>query len=223
VKIQALIFDFDGTILDTETPEFQAWTEFYFEHDQTLDVQLWGKGVGTWGAFDPIEHLEQLTGKHFDRHEIHTRIRPRVLELIYASHLLPGVLETFDQARDLGLRLGLASSSGNEWIYGWLKHFEIRNRFEVVKTKDDVKTVKPDPELYLAAARDLNLEPFACAAIEDSPNGSIAALAAGMYTIAVPNKITQYLEFPGGVYQISSLEIPLKTLLERFETRNVFE
>jgi HAD superfamily hydrolase (TIGR01509 family) len=214
VNIKALIFDFDGTILDTETPEFQAWTELYLEHDQTLDVQLWGLGVGTWGAFDPIAHLEELTGQTFDHAVIHARIRPRVLELIHASKLLPGVIETLDQAKALGLRVGLASSSGNEWIYGWLKHYLLTDRFEVIKTRDDVKAVKPDPELYVVAAEALNLEPGVCAAIEDSPNGAKAALAAGMHAIAVPNQITQHLEFPKGVHRISSLEIPLASILE---------
>lgn len=218
MKIQALIFDFDGTILDTETPEFQAWTEWYLEFDQTLDVQLWGKGVGTWGAFDPIANLEQLTGKVFDRSDVHARIRPRVLELIQDSALLPGVLETLDQAKALGLRLGLASSSGDEWIYGWLKYFLLQDRFEVIKTKDNVKNVKPDPELFLAAANDLNLEPSVCVAIEDSPNGSLAALAAGMPVIAVPNRITQYLEFPIGVHRVVSLQTPLTSLLETLES-----
>ncbi len=214
VNIKALIFDFDGTILDTETPEFQAWTELYGQYDQNLDIQRWGVGIGTWGAFDPIAHLEELTGQTFDHAIIHARIRPRVLELIRASSLLPGVLATLDQAKAMGLRVGLASSSGNEWIYGWLKHYSLENRFEVIKTKDDVKAVKPDPELYLAAAKALNLEPQVCAAIEDSPNGSKAALAAGMHTIAVPNQITQYLEFPNGVHKISSLEMPLVSILE---------
>jgi HAD superfamily hydrolase (TIGR01509 family) len=170
--------------------------------------------VGTWGAFDPIANLEQLTGQRFEFAKIHARIRPRVLELIRASKLLPGVLETLDQAKALGLRLGLASSSGHEWIYGWLKHYLLEDRFEVVKTKDDVKAVKPDPELYLQAAEALKLEPGVCVAIEDSPNGSKAALAAGMRIIAVPNQITQHLEFPKGVYRISSLEMPLTTILE---------
>jgi HAD superfamily hydrolase (TIGR01509 family) len=213
VNIKAIIFDFDGTILDTETPEFQAWTELYQEHHQTLDIQHWGVGIGTWGAFDPIAHLEELTAQTFDHAIVHARIRPRVLELIRASSLLPGVLATLDQAKTMGLRVGLASSSGNEWIYGWLKHYALEEWFEVVKTKDDVKMVKPDPELYLAAANALNLEPQVCVAIEDSPNGSIAALTAGMHTIAVPNQITQYLEFPKGVHQISSLEVPLSDIL----------
>jgi HAD superfamily hydrolase (TIGR01509 family) len=217
VKIKALIFDFDGTILDTETPEFKAWTEFYLEYNQALDVQLWGLGIGTWGVFDPITNLEQLTGTTFDTSEVHARIRPRVLELIHASTLLPGVLETLDQARALGLRVGLASSSGSEWISGWLKHYSLEHHFEVVKTRDDVKKVKPDPELYLAAAKDLKLEPQFCVAIEDSPNGSKAALAAGMHTIAIPNQITQYLEFPNGVHRIESLETPLSSILEVLE------
>lgn len=221
VKIEALIFDFDGTILDTETPEFQAWTELYLEYDQTLDVQLWGLGVGTWGAFDPIANLEQLTGQRFEFAKVHARIRPRVLELIRASNLLPGVLETLDQARSMGLRLGLASSSGHEWITGWLNHYLLADRFEVIKTKDDVKNVKPDPELYILAAKDLHLEPLVCVAIEDSPNGSSAALAAGMRTVAVPNQITQYLEFPTGVHRISSLQIPLASILETLERLNV--
>jgi HAD superfamily hydrolase (TIGR01509 family) len=214
VNIKALIFDFDGTILDTETPEFQAWTELYGQYNQSLDIQRWGVGIGTWGAFDAIAHLEELTGQHFDHAIIHARIRPRVLELIRASSLMPGVLSTLDQAKAMGLRIGLASSSGNEWIYGWLKHYALEDWFEVVKTKDDVKAVKPDPELYVAAVKALNLEPGVCVAIEDSPNGSKAALAAGMHTVAVPNQITQYLEFPNGVHQIESLEMPLKTILE---------
>jgi len=218
MTIRALVFDFDGTILDTETPEFSSWRDLYTRFGATLEPAVWGVGVGTWDAFDPHAHLEGLTGRALDRAELTLEHRARVLGLIEAEVPLPGVVALLEEARTAGLRLAVASSSERAWVSGWLERHDLAGNFECLRTRDDVTRVKPDPELFLAAAECLGLPPAECVAFEDSPNGMKAALAAGMRVVAVPNAVTRDLAMPEGVLLVSSLaEQPLALLLERLE------
>jgi HAD superfamily hydrolase (TIGR01509 family) len=205
MSLQALIFDFDGTILDTETPEFDGWSELYAKHNVTLELSEWSKAIGTWGAFDPIAHLEKLLGTELDRAKLEAEVRVDVHARIAQAKIIPGVHETLDLAQVAGIRLCVASSSSRKWVTGNLERLGLIDRFESFSTQDDVSIVKPDPELYLHALSKLNLEPDVCIAIEDSPNGSKAGLAAGLRVIAVPNSVTKTLEFPTGVIKRSSL------------------
>ena len=212
--LKALVFDFDGLILDTETPEFLAWSDIYQRHGVSLDPAAWGVGVGTWDAFDPVTHLEGLTGRPVTAEELRREQRERCLALIAAEQPLPGVRELLDGARERGLKLAVASSSGREWVEGHLRALGLLDRFQCVRTRDDVARVKPDPELYLAAAACLGVEPGECVAFEDSPNGARAALAAGMRLAVIPNGITRDLAFPeGGERFASLLECRLDELL----------
>jgi HAD superfamily hydrolase (TIGR01509 family) len=203
--IEALIFDFDGTILDTESPEFDVWASVYARHGATLEIAEWGKGVGTWDAFDPHAHLQTLTGSTLDPHTLRHEVRTRVHETIRALEPIPGVLETLQAARNRGLRLALASSSSHDWVVEHLARLGLLDRFESLSTRYDVERVKPDPGLYLHALAQLGLEPSRALAIEDSPNGARAALAAGIRTVAVPNAVTRTLEFPEGVTRLERL------------------
>jgi HAD superfamily hydrolase (TIGR01509 family) len=205
MSLQALIFDFDGTILDTETPEFDGWSELYAKHNATLELSEWSKAIGTWGAFDPIAHLEKLLGRELDRMRLEAEVRENVHARIAQAKVIPGVLETLDLANAHGIRLALASSSSRKWVVGNLERLGLIDRFESFSTQDDVSVVKPDPELYLHALSKLKLEPDVCVAIEDSPNGSKAGLAAKLRVIAVPNQVTKTLKFPAGVIKRSSL------------------
>ncbi len=109
--LRALIFDFDGLILDTETPEFHAWQEIYRRHGTELALEDWLPCIGTGSVFDPHTHLETLTGGTLDRQEI-TSARKLCNEKLTARETLrPGVLSTLQAARDANLRIGLASSS----------------------------------------------------------------------------------------------------------------
>ena len=109
----------------------------------------------------------------------------------------------------------MASSSSCGWVEGWLRRHGIRDLLDVVVARDDVTRVKPDPELFLLAARRLEVAPAACVVFEDSPNGMRAALAAGMRCVAVPNALTRSLERPEVDLVMASLdERPLAAVLE---------
>ena len=192
--LQAVIFDFDGTILDTETTEFRRWEALYRQHDRELALQDWQRGIGTWGAFDPWAGLPEHV--QADRQNVHATLHASILEAIEQQDLRPGVLDVFGQIKAAGLRLALASSSDRAWITRWLTQHGLLDVFETLATRDDVARVKPDPELYLLAARNLNLKPEQCLAVEDSLNGATAAVAAGMQVVVVPNEITESQPFP---------------------------
>ncbi len=204
--LKALIFDFDGTILDTETPEFENWQRLYREYENELELMDWGRGIGTWGTFDPWAHLETKLGYALDRDAIHATQRPQLLKALNAQPMQPGVHELLLEARERGVKLAIASSSDIDWVRGWTDHLGIRESFDAFATRYEVEHVKPDPALYALALNKLGLEPNQAAAIEDSPNGARAALAAGLTCVVVPNPVTRTLEFPVGVHRFDSLE-----------------
>ena len=204
--IEALIFDFDGTILDTESPEFDVWQGVYARYGASLEIAEWGKGVGTWDAFDPHAHLEALTGTTLDPHALRAEVRERVHETIRVLEPIPGVPETIRAAQHRGLRLAVASSSSRDWVTEHLARLGLLDSFESLSTRYDVERVKPDPGLYLHALAQLGLEPAQAIAIEDSPNGAKAALAAGIRTLVVPNPVTRTLEFPRGATRLERLD-----------------
>jgi HAD superfamily hydrolase (TIGR01509 family) len=216
MSIKALIFDFDGTILDTETPEFITWQALYQRYNQVLDPNDWGKGIGTWGAFDPWQDLEQKVGTALPKETLQLEHRTEVLKRIAASSLLAGTKELMLEAKATGLKLAIASSSDHDWVSGWTQQHGILEYFDALATRYEVEHVKPDPALFLLALQKLKLEPQQAIVLEDSPNGCKAALAAGIPCIAIPNSVTQTLEFPSGVIKIPSLAgISLQELTEK--------
>lgn len=194
--IKAVIFDFDGLILETEGPCYQSWNEIYRLHGNELDLETY---IGTIGSsadhFDPYEHLERTLGYPVDRHAVRIHRRKRHLELSEAEAMLPGVMETILDAKKLGLKIGLASSSSQEWVEGHLRRLDLLPYFDTVQTADNVDRTKPEPDLYLAAVKALEISPCEGLALEDSPNGVLAAKRAGLYCIAVPGPLTCHLDF----------------------------
>jgi len=204
--VKALVFDFDGLILDTEEPVYRSWLELYQEHGQDLPFDRWIQIVGSSNAaFDPRGHLEHVLGRALTPEELDRRIERRS-ELVLAQAVLPGVVELADAALAQGLRLGVASSSTCSWVDGHLERLGIRDRFACVRAREDVPAVKPAPDLYLAALECLEVQASEAIAIEDSPNGVAAAKAAGMRCVAVPNVITGGLDLGAADLVLKSLD-----------------
>ena len=212
--IRALVFDFDGLILDTEEPVYRSWLEVYEAHGEELPFDRWVQIVGsTTTGFHPQHYLEERLGRSLPKEVLDRRIGRRT-ELVLANKLLPGVVEHLDAARALGLKLGVASSSTREWVTGHLERLGILERFECVRCRDDVTNVKPEADLYLAVLECLGVGASEAIAIEDSPNGITAAKRAGMRCVAVPNSITACLDLGQADVLLGSLaEVTLAELL----------
>jgi HAD superfamily hydrolase (TIGR01509 family) len=214
--MRALIFDFDGLILDTETPEYRAWSEIYAELGCELALERWVAGVGTHDGFDPYAELEALCARPLDRAALRARKRGRVAELLEHARPLPGVGELLEQARTLGMACGIASSSPRDWVESHLHRLGLRAPFGAVLCREDVARVKPDPALYRAALRALGAGPREAIAFEDSTHGVRAAKGADLYCIAVPCAVTRVLDFSAADLVLASLEeLPLPALLAR--------
>jgi len=212
--IQAILLDFDGLILDTETPIFEAWQGAYRRHGHELHLDDWQHALGTNGGFDPLARLQDLTGGLADPEALRREVQEANLRACDQQALLPGVRALFEDAVRLGLRRGVASSSSRGWVEGWLERHGIRGLIEAVCGRGDVDRVKPAPDLFLAAAARLAVAPAACLVFEDSPNGLRAARAAGMRAVAVPNALTRRLTLPEHDLRVESLaERPLSAIL----------
>ena len=216
--IRAIVFDFDGLILDTEEPVYRSWLEVYEAHGETLPFERWVQIVGsTTTEFHPQRHLEERLGRPLSQEVVDGRIGRRT-ELILAQQLLPGILQCIDDATALGLKRGVASSSTRDWVSGHLERLGILGRFDCVRCRDDVNSAKPAPDLYIAVLDCLRVSPSEAVAIEDSPNGVIAAKQAGMLCVAIPNSITARLDLSQADLVLRSLsDLPLRDLLRRLD------
>jgi HAD superfamily hydrolase (TIGR01509 family) len=217
--IRAIVFDFDGLILDTEEPIYRSWLEVYEAHGEDLPFDRWVLTVGsTDSVFHPQHHLEEKLGRPLAE-EVLTRRRDRRTEMILANHVLPGVVQRLDEAREIGLKLGVASSSTREWVSGHLARLGILDRFDCLRCRDDVANAKPEPDLYLAVLACLGVGAGESVAIEDSPNGVAAAKRAGMKCVAIPNSITARLDLSHADLILNSLaELTVAQLLKRLST-----
>lgn len=200
MKITALFFDFDGLILDTETPELRAWEELYRHYGLTFPLHEWSKLVGGGGesTFDPAAYLLQHShnGLSLDALvEIQREISRTSLE---KESPRPGVQDLLEEAHSEAVRCFVVSSSSRLWVEGHLKRLGLWGYFEGVICAEDVPAgyVKPHPHLYLKALEVSALHPSQVLVLEDSPNGVRAARAAGLRVVAIPNPVTECFHFP---------------------------
>jgi putative hydrolase of the HAD superfamily len=205
MPVQAVVFDFDGLLIDTETPEFQAWSQVFAEHGSNLSLDEWAKCVGGGdGSWTVERHLRDLVERAdlvqaFERAQA---IRNEALAVIRPQ---PGAEVLFDRLDKMAIPFGIASSSRHMWVDGFLRQMGWRERFEVVVTADMVGAKKPDPKSYLEACVRLGVDPVDAVAFEDSTNGLKAAKAAGMIAVAVPNDVTRGFDLSMADRRIESL------------------
>jgi HAD superfamily hydrolase (TIGR01509 family) len=207
MTVRALVFDFDGLILETETPAYRAWAEIYREFGHELPKKLWLDYIGREGGwFDALAYLEGLIGARADRDAIALRRDARKTELLLAVAETAGLRELLTDARSRGLRLAVCSSSTPKWVNGHLERLGLAVLFDHVQCRDrpDLRA-KPAPDLYLAACAGLGVRPDEAIAFEDSRNGMLAAQAAGMRCVVVPNELTIAMDLTGADHRFESL------------------
>jgi HAD superfamily hydrolase (TIGR01509 family) len=217
--IKALIFDFDGLILDTETPEFRVWQDIYREHGHDFPVEKWARIVGGSGLsdFDAADQLSLLSQGQLSSASLRDRFRLESGELIHSLEPLPGVLDYLRQAKLLGLKLAIASSSTRSWVEPHARRIGVLPFFDTVVSREDVEPgrTKPNPDLFLKALDRLGVPKEAAIVFEDSPNGVKAARNAGIFVVAVPNELTSTLSLDEANLIVSSLsDMPLPVLLD---------
>ena len=200
-----MIFDFDGLIVDSESPGFQAWSEVFATHGGALPLDKYSACIGTIGGFDLHGYLEEQTGRTFERADLERACNKRWSELMKEQPLLPGIAACVSSAKARGMKLAIASSSTQKWVTCNLRRFQLLEQFDVVCTSDYVDAVKPDPALYLLALQRLGVRADEAIAFEDSPNGILAAKRAGIFCVAIPNPLTKDLPLELADRRLTSL------------------
>ena len=197
-RFQAVVFDFDGVIVDTEGAIYEAWRELFESHGADLPLDLYVGCVGSdHGSWDPLAHFESVTGTTPDWPTVLARKRERTLGLLEGHGPMPGVVRALEAVVAAGRKMAVASSSSHAWVDGWLARLGLAGFFDSTHCRDDVEQVKPAPDLFLRAARALGVNPASVLVVEDSRHGMEAAHAAGMTVVAVPNTITTGQDFAG--------------------------
>jgi HAD superfamily hydrolase (TIGR01509 family) len=221
-RIRALIFDFDGLILDTETPDVHAWESIYAEYGIQFPLESWGQIIGGTGAssFDAAVHLQGLLSDPLDLDGLKMRQNHLSHSLLHQQPVMPGVLNYLREAKPLNLRLAIASSSPHSWVDGHAQRLGVLDFFDEVICADDVGAgrTKPHPDLFLLALARLGVRENEAIVFEDSPNGVRAARSAGIFVVAVPNPVTSMLSIENANLTLRSLaDLPLSELLNQVQ------
>lgn len=215
LKIRALVFDFDGLLLDTESSAYRSWCEVYREHGCELPFDRWIEYIGREGGwFDAAEYLEELVGRPLDREAVRARRRQMHTTAIAALDLAAGVRERVAEAKERGLRLAIATSSGATWVQPHLESRGFSDVWDAIVCREPPMRAKPEPDVYLEAVRRLGVPASEAVAFEDSSNGIRAAKAAGLWCVAIPNPLTARAPIDGADLRLDSLaDMPLDAIL----------
>src|SRR3954451_20867329 len=222
MRVRAFLFDFDGLILDTELAARAGWERLYREHGHELPADLWATLVGTTHApWDPMTHLEELVGEPLEREALNERRYAHEIALIEAEELRPGIADYLAATRRHGLKRAIVYSSTRRWVDMHRERLQEATGWDAICTADrDPARAKPAPTLYLEALEQLGVPADEAVAFEDSPNGVLAAKAAAVFCLAIPNEVTRELglEEAGADLVLDSLaDLAPEALFSRLE------
>lgn len=205
----AIVFDFDGLICDTEGAQVAAVAARFEAHGATFPLDRWMQTIGTSTPEDNwVPWLAEQVAGNFDAFRAFRDFQAHNRELVLALKPNPGIESVLDMAASAGVPVAIASSSPSTWIEPLLVNLGLRSAFEIVVSREQVVHAKPAPDLYLLALKRLGLSSAdSVVALEDSRNGSLAAVAAGLHCVAVPGAVTAQQDF-------SHVQRRLKTLAE---------
>jgi HAD superfamily hydrolase (TIGR01509 family) len=196
MDFKAVLFDFDGVLVDTEWAIYQAWRRTFEANGHDLPLAVYTRCIGSdFATWSPKTHLEDLTGRYFDWHDLDLKRQQEIMAELEDSGAMAGVEECLRKIGAAGLPMAVVSSSSHHWVDGWLDKIHLSHHFLTTVCRGDAPRIKPAPDLYLEAARRLDKEPGDCLVIEDSYNGMLAAKEAGMTVWIIPNRVTSALDF----------------------------
>ena len=205
-RASAVLFDFDGVLVDTEWAIYRAWRRTFETHGHDLPLEIYTRCIGSdFQSWSPKTHLEELTGLAFDWHDLDTRRQIEIRAELDGIGPMPGVRGLLEKLPHRGLPAAVVSSSSREWVDGWLEKLGLLHHFRSTVCRGDAPRIKPAPDLFLAAAGRLAVDPRECLVIEDSLNGLTAAKAAGMRVWIIPNRVTRGLDFSAADRVFSSM------------------
>lgn len=212
--IRALIFDFDGLILDTETPLIDAYQVVHEKYQVPFDRAVFLRSVGHADyAFDPWHGFSP----HADRAALEIERRALKDQLLSRQPVLPGVQNLLLAAQARGLRIGVASNSTHGWVEPQLKRLGLHHHFEFFACREDAPSPKPEPDLYKLVLNRFGLRGHEAIAFEDSQTGVLAAKRAHLWVVAVPNESTAHHDHSLADLKLTSLaDADLDALVGRF-------
>ena len=216
--VDAVIFDFDGIVLDSETPEYESHRRIYERCGVTLTVDEWCGVIGTWSEGHDEQWFRRLAERsaRAPERDAYFAERRRIFEEVVPAIPMRGVFDLLTRLNDAGVPTAIASSAPARWVVGAVERLGIRSMFGAVVTGDEVARRKPSPDVYLEAARRLGVDPSRSIAIEDSGPGITAAREAGMKAVAIPHWLTERHDLSGAdltVAHAGELTVDRLTLL----------
>jgi len=196
-QFELVVFDFDGTMIDTETVVYEAWAETFRLHGaQPIDRATWSATIGlSSGDYKPIDLLSDRVGRPLDEEEVRSARAEIVTTMVNAMPLRDGVADWIDACVDRGIPLAVASSSPITWVERHLMTRDLRRHFGAISCFGEGVPGKPAPDVYELACSSSGVATAKAVAIEDSPHGVAAAKAAGLTCIATPGPLTGQLDF----------------------------
>lgn len=209
MTLDAVVFDFDGLILDTEWAIFESAVAAFSAHGHTLTIEAWSTIIGTntddddawWPALCATAGVRDFDLALFV--EAYEQQDRSIRDRLPAN---PGVTELLTALTDAGVPVGIASSSSRGWLDRHIGRLGLTHHFGTLVGADLVGGVgKPAPDVYLKACADLGADPVRSVALEDSAHGATAAKAAGMTVVAVPSRITIHNDFAHADLVVDSL------------------
>ncbi|MBA2173685.1 HAD-IA family hydrolase [Halobacillus locisalis] len=194
IMVSVVIFDFDGLVFDSETYDLQSFEHLYQTYDLSFLKEQWTESIGSTLSFDPYAKLLETKAK-LSREKVRNERQELYLAFLNDSSPREGVEDYILHAKSEGIHVALASSSTRSWIDHHLKQLGMEESFDYLCTADDVEEVKPSPELYVNVLEHFSVLPEEALVFEDSPNGSLAAIRAGIPCVVIPNETTKDLIF----------------------------
>ena len=208
-KLEAVIFDFDGTIVDTE--------KVYYENMRDLTEEVLGQKLDKMDYIKNVSGTNEETSKKYyneryrmsseDYDKFEAEITKRILDNYHNAPVLPGIAELMEYLYNKGIKMAVASNGKREHIETGLQRKGFKKYISVIATKEDKVTPKPAPDIYLLAAEKLGVSINNVIAIEDSRPGALAAAASGATLILQTNDITKHMNFTGVNYRFKDVDL----------------